>query len=141
MPVIRLVLCVSLLCSLAFAADTSKNIRHIIQEQVPNGFSGSVLVQSKGKVLIDETFGNPGIAKHSSFWIASAAKQFTATAILKCEQDGLLKLSDPISKFFPQAPTDKRDITVEQLLAHTSGFDQSYVSENLHDRDEAVRRM
>jgi CubicO group peptidase (beta-lactamase class C family) len=135
----RLLLLVLSVSTLTFAAaDTSKNIRQLIEQQVANGFTGAVFVQSKGKTLVDNAFG---ASKHSSFWIASAGKQFTATAILKCEQNGLLKLSDPISKFFLQAPADKRNITVEQLLAHTSGFDQSYVSEILHDRDEAVRRM
>jgi CubicO group peptidase (beta-lactamase class C family) len=52
-----------------------------------------------------------------------------------------LSLDDSIDKFFPDAPTDKRAITVRQLLSHTSGLRQSYVSEGVDDRATAVQRM
>src|SRR6185295_1301802 len=30
----------------------------------------------------------------------------------------------PVSKYFPDAPADKKDITIHQLLTHTSGFQE-----------------
>jgi CubicO group peptidase (beta-lactamase class C family) len=36
-------------------------------------------------------------------------------------EQGKLSPSDKIARFFPEAPEDKRDITLHQLLTHTSG--------------------
>jgi len=112
-----------------------------ISAEVPRGFAGSVLVARHDEVLLNEGFGAEKgfpIRADTKFWIASAAKQFTSTAILLCQQKGLLSLEEPISKFFPSAPADKRSITIEQLLTHSSGLPQSYVSESAKDRDAAV---
>jgi CubicO group peptidase (beta-lactamase class C family) len=54
------------------------------------------------------------------FDIASESKQFTATAILMLQRDGLLALSDPIAKYVPGLPSWGQDITLEQLMHHTS---------------------
>src|SRR5262249_44341448 len=77
----------------------------------------------------------------TKFWIASTAKQFTSAAVLWCQQKGLLGLEDHLSKFFPSAPADKRSITIQQLLTHSSGLPQSYVSESAKDRDAAVKAI
>ncbi|MBV8728050.1 MAG: beta-lactamase family protein [Candidatus Eremiobacteraeota bacterium] len=75
------------------------------------------------------------------FWIASTGKQFTSAAVLKCQEMGLVHLDDKLSRFFPAAPIDKQSITLLQLLSHTSGFNQSYASENKSDRAAAVQAM
>jgi len=49
-------------------------------------------------------------------------KSFTAAAILRLRSERRLSFSDPISRFFPHAPDQKRDITVFHLLTHTSGL-------------------
>ena len=38
---------------------------------------------------------------------------------------GKLKLNDPLSSFFKQLPKDKQNITIHQLLTHTSGFTEA----------------
>ena len=38
--------------------------------------------------------------------------------------EGRLSLSDTLGRFFPDAPADKRGITVRQLLNHRAGFPQ-----------------
>ncbi len=52
----------------------------------------------------------------------SIAKQFTATLVMQEVEAGRLQVSDPVSKFFPEAPADKQDITLHQLMTHTSGL-------------------
>ncbi len=55
----------------------------------------------------------------------SMTKQFTAAAIVKLEAMGRLRVSDPISRFLGvgrPVPEDKRAITIEHLLTHTSGL-------------------
>ena len=131
----------------AYPADCQQQrtlLERKLQTEVTNGFSGAVLVTRGQKTILDKAYGaerNVSMRPNTRFWIASAGKQFTSAAVLKCKEKGLLKLDDPISRFFPATPPDKRAITVRQLLAHTSGLGQSYVSEGVADRQTAVDRM
>ncbi len=53
--------------------------------------------------------------------IGSISKQFTAACILLLVEDGKMQLDDPVSRFFPDF-TRSRDVTVRNLLTHTSGY-------------------
>ena len=53
--------------------------------------------------------------------IGSVSKQFTATAILMLAEEGKLSLDDPVSKFVPGL-TRGDEVTIRQLLSHTSGY-------------------
>ena len=52
----------------------------------------------------------------------SMTKQFTAAAILKLEMMGELSVDDPITEHLDGVPRDKREITIAQLLNHSSGL-------------------
>jgi N-acyl-D-amino-acid deacylase len=56
------------------------------------------------------------------FQSGSLGKMFTAAAVMLQVEDGKLALSDPLTKFFPDAPPTWRAITVRHLLTHTSGI-------------------
>jgi CubicO group peptidase (beta-lactamase class C family) len=63
----------------------------------------------------------------------SISKNFTATAIGLAEDRGLLRVSDPILKYFPEY-ADRGDermqrVTVEHLLNQRMGIDQGYLFE------------
>ena len=63
----------------------------------------------------------------TKFRMASHSKLFTATAIMQLREDGKLRLDDPVSKYLPwfkahPAGDDDGQITVEQLLSHSSGM-------------------
>ncbi len=92
-------------------------------------FWGTVLVAKGGDVVFEKGWGTsdregkrPNDAE-TIFELASASKQVAATAILRLEQQKKLKTSDPIMKFFPTAPDDKKVVTLDHLLHHTSGLD------------------
>ncbi|MEZ5891975.1 MAG: serine hydrolase domain-containing protein [Parvularculaceae bacterium] len=93
-----------------------------------NGLSASVLVGEGDRVLLRKSYGlaaeNPEtpMAPDTLVDIGSLAKQFTATLILMEVEAGVLTLDDPVSEFFPDAPADKRDISIHQLLTHSSGL-------------------
>ncbi len=111
---------------------------------VASGFSGTILIASRGAIVLERGYGTiRGVAMDTNtrFWIASTAKQFVSAAVLKCQERGLLSLDDSLGRFFPDVPGDKRGITLRQLLSHTSGLAQSYVSEEQPDRESAVRAM
>ncbi len=56
------------------------------------------------------------------FPLASLSKQFTAAAVLTLANKGKLSLEQALGDIFPEAPQDKRGITIRQLLTHTSGL-------------------
>lgn len=115
----------------AFTQNTNKElfkkIDAYLETSVTNGFSGVVLVSKKGQVILSKGYGwadrKNKIPNSPStvFNIGSVTKQFTASAILKLVEQGKIKTSDKISSYFTQTPIDKRDITIHQLLTHTSG--------------------
>jgi CubicO group peptidase (beta-lactamase class C family) len=57
--------------------------------------------------------------------IGSNSKQLTATAILLLADEGKLSLADPVARFFPDL-TRANEITIRQLLSHTSGYEDYY---------------
>lgn len=56
------------------------------------------------------------------FRIGSITKEFTATAILLLVEEGKVELEDPLSKFLPEYPLPAANVTIRQLLQHTSGI-------------------
>ena len=88
---------------------------------------GVVLVAKKGNILYERAFGMANMElgvpmkKDMVFCIASITKQFTAVAVLNLIEKGKLSLQDTVGKFLPEYPEAMKKITVEQLLAHTSG--------------------
>ncbi|MET0886860.1 MAG: serine hydrolase domain-containing protein [Mycetocola sp.] len=56
------------------------------------------------------------------FNIASVTKQFTATAALMLAEEGKLALSDPVSDYVDGLPPWSDEVTVGDLMTHTSGI-------------------
>lgn len=92
------------------------------------GFVGSILIAKNEEIILHKGYGLANTAKKTPFThetivdIGSLSKQFTATAILYLEQQGLLSIQDPIAEFFTKVPEDKQGITLHHLLTHTSGL-------------------
>ncbi|HGJ66829.1 TPA: DUF3471 domain-containing protein [bacterium] len=92
----------------------------------------SVLVAKDGKIIYQKGFGYADIGNKVPFTIetksriGSITKQFTASAILKLQEEGKLSVNDKLSKFIPDFPRGD-EVTVHQLLTHISGI-QSYTS-------------
>ncbi len=91
-------------------------------------FSGGVLIVQGNETILKKGYGFANREKRLGYTsstlgsIGSITKLFTATAILKLVEQGKLNLSDPLSRFFTAVPSDKKDITIHQLLTHSSGF-------------------
>ncbi len=109
------------------------------------GFSGVVLVQRGGSLLLDRAYTprgrSPSLTTESAFWLASTTKQFTAAAIMKHVDEGKLSVTDTLSHFFRRIPREARDITIDQLLTHTTGIAASDAADGVVDRDAAVRAI
>ncbi len=110
------------------AAEITSKLELCLQQAAVKGWSGSVVVAKSGTVLLEKGYGFADRetkrvqTAETVFSIGSISKQFTAAAIMKLESTGKLRLDDPLSKYFPEAPKDKANITLHQLLTHTAGF-------------------
>lgn len=126
------------------AASSVNAVDAYVRSEAQEGFSGSVLVLRNGLPLLHKGYGTLGsarTAKDTRYWIASVTKQFTSAAILKLRDDGLLNLSDGIGRFFPDAPADKQQVSIQHLLTHKSGLPQAYVADGIGDRSAAVKTI
>ncbi len=87
----------------------------------------SVSVIRDGALLYSKGFGlgdisaNAAATPQSGFRIASVTKQFTAASILLLAEGGLLKVSDPLSRFLPDYPNGAQ-MTLAQMMSHTAGL-------------------
>jgi CubicO group peptidase (beta-lactamase class C family) len=105
-----------------------QNIDRILSRLEKDGMNGVILIRSRDKVLLHKAYGfadrekNRRMKTTTGFDIGSLVKSMTAAGILKLEEQGKLSTADPLSRFFPSAPEDKKNITIAQLLSHTSGM-------------------
>lgn len=135
-----------------------KRIDNLVLEYVKNNsISGaSAIIVHDGKVIYYKGIGYDDADKKipmkrdEIFRIASQTKAITSTAIMMLYEEGKLLLDDPISKYIPEFknPTvldkfnkadttyttvpAKREVTIRDLLTHTSGIDYALIgNENM----------
>lgn len=80
----------------------------------------TVYTRSIGYACINGAEKKP-LDTSTRFRIGSITKMFTAVMILQLVEEGKLKLSDTLAKFFPQIPNADK-INIAQLLSHRSGI-------------------
>ena len=94
-----------------------------------NKAMGSLTISKDGNELYSRAIGYSQIngaekkplTAATKYRIGSVTKMFTASMTFQLIEEGKLKLTDTLSKFFPQIP-NARKITIAQLLAHRSGI-------------------
>jgi CubicO group peptidase (beta-lactamase class C family) len=102
--------------------------------------SASLAVVQSGKIVYLHAYGDARLDPRAPatpsmrYSIGSISKQFTAASILLLQEQGKLSLDDKLSKFLPDL-TRANDVTLRQLLSHTSGYQdywpQDYVMPNM----------
>lgn len=87
-----------------------------------------VLVVRDGAAVVRRCYGLTDLEHGSAntpstnFRLASVSKQFTAASILLLAEDGKLSLDDRARHWLPSLPAAADDVTIRQLLTHTSGL-------------------
>ena len=133
------------------SSERLAQVGRVLREEIEKGkFPGAIaLVARKGRIAYYETFGvrdpetRAPMTRDSIFRIYSMTKPITSVAVMMLQEQGRLVLTDPVSKFLPQLahlqvavekkdPSTgqttvelvpaQRDITIQDLLRHTSGF-------------------
>lgn len=102
-------------------------------------FNGTALVYKNGSVVLEKGYGYQDInnkvpnTPNTIFQIGSITKQFTATVILKFAEESKLTVEDKLTKYFPDYPRGN-EITIAQLLSHTSGIYEYFRNPEYHLR-------
>jgi CubicO group peptidase (beta-lactamase class C family) len=105
-----------------------KLVSQLFERPIKAEYPGAaVLIAQNGKILFEQGYGLANREKKipiipaTTFRIGSVTKQFTAAAILKLQEQGLLSLDDKLSKYIPDFPRGD-EVTLYHLLTHTSGI-------------------
>jgi CubicO group peptidase (beta-lactamase class C family) len=131
------------------SADRLDNIDTLLQEYIEaQRFNGAVAyIARNAKIVYWKSFGvsdkekQTPLAKDAIFRIASQTKAITSVAVMILFEEGRFLLDDPVSQYIPEFanpvvldqynPKDttyttvpaSREITIRDLLTHTSGID------------------
>ncbi|MFK7781513.1 serine hydrolase domain-containing protein [Psychroserpens sp.] len=112
----------------AFRNENRDDLTSIDKKLIAKNFSGVVLVAKNDSILFNKAYGIKNSEENglndinTVFDICSITKQFTAAAILKLSMQDKISVTDNLSKYFDAVPNDKKDITIYQLLTHSSGL-------------------
>ena len=88
----------------------------------------AIAIIKNGKILKEGYYGfanledSTPVTSQSVFEIASMSKQFTCAAILLLQQDGKISVDDLVSRYLDSLPSTWQNITIKQLMNHTSGL-------------------
>jgi CubicO group peptidase (beta-lactamase class C family) len=109
-------------------------------------FSGSILVAREGEVWLSKGTNYADwelkvpISSQTKFRISSITKPFTATLIMMLADQDLIDLDARLCAYLPNCPADWQEITIQNLLNHTSGVPEyttllgaDEVSRDLHN--------
>ena len=103
-------------------AKVNTTIQNLVDK---NKFSGVVLIAEKGKIKYEKANGyieyatQAPLQNSTLFELASVSKQFTAMTIMMLQEKGLLHYDDLVEQYID---IPYKNITIRQLLTHTSGL-------------------
>jgi D-alanyl-D-alanine carboxypeptidase len=88
----------------------------------------AIAVSHNGRVVFEQAFGYADLGEkikltpRHRFRVASHSKCFTAAGIMTLREQGKLRLDDPVGEFVDDLHPDVADLTLNQLLTHSSGI-------------------
>jgi len=124
----------------ASAKEADAYLRGVLSSKRIPGMA--VCVVRGGKIELAAGYGSANLelsvpaSEKTVYEIASLTKPFTATAVMMLVEAGKIALDDRLPKYFPGAPSNWADITVEQLLRHTSGFGDFFSIPELRSKSD-----
>jgi CubicO group peptidase (beta-lactamase class C family) len=131
-----------------FSAERLKRLDNNLKSWVDKGWmnGAAALIIRNGKIVYHKSFGyndlgtKTPLAKDGIFRIASQTKAITSVAVMMLYEEGKFLLDDAVSKYIPAfekatlldkfnekdssytTVPAKRDVTIRDLLTHTSGI-------------------
>lgn len=92
-------------------------------------------ITKNGKIIKAKSYGIANIEdsikvdNQTTFAINSMTKSFTGVAIMQLMEEGKVSLEKPISTYLDNLPDDWKNISIKELLTHTSGIPDMMNSE------------
>lgn len=125
----KFIILLSLLFFTISVKSQSDLFRNILEDYFESESTGGTAIVTKGgEVIYRDAIGKANVEldvdmepKHI-LRLGSITKQFTAVAILQLAEAGKLDLDANFSEYLPNYPLGDREVTVSQLLNHTSGI-------------------
>lgn len=113
----------------ALSTEISTKVDHAAQQVLADTGvpSASVAIVKNGQIAYVHAYGNARLnptvpaRPEMAYSVGSISKQFTSTAMLMLAEQGKLSLDDNVAKFLPSL-TRANEITIRELLSHTSGY-------------------
>lgn len=115
-----------------------KNTEILLSQKRASGEmeSYAILVNVDGD---EHLLTSPDVDKDTYFDVASTGKILVTTQLaLKAIDEGKLALTDTLEKYFNDVPEGKKNITVKQLLTHTSGIIRRLIPKEICARNNDV---
>jgi len=111
------------------SADVRAQIDNTVSDTLSSSgaASASIAIVNNNQIAYPHAYRDARVAPPTParpemrYSIGSISKQFTATAILMLAEEGKLSLDDPVSRYVPNL-TRGDEVTIRQLLSHTSGY-------------------
>ncbi len=95
----------------------------------------AITVIRDGKILVSKDYGIANLEHKISFTHKSpvrlgysGGREFVCAGLAMMEADGLLRFDDKVRKYFPKLPAWSANVTIQDLLNHSSGFDDEWAT-------------
>lgn len=108
--------------------DLARKIDEYLTRLEGVGYSGAAAVTQNGSPVLVKGYGVLDPASKTPvnlctvFPVGSVTKPFTGSAAALLIERGVISPDDKLTKYLEGVPKDKRDITVHQILSHSSGL-------------------
>jgi CubicO group peptidase (beta-lactamase class C family) len=114
----------------AHASDLPAVNAYVQRQVKAHRFSGTVLVAVNDRVVFQRAYGYANVELHvantlqTRFRIFSMTKQFIAAAIMTLAQQGKIDVTAPVSRYVEHWPAGWANVTIAEMLNHSSGIPQ-----------------
>ena len=123
-------LCLILAESTATSATPTPVISYTAAEAAKRGLNGTILIRRDGQQgwrqsfgIAERAFGVP-MRSDTRLRVASITKLFTSAMVMQLAEEGRLNVGQPVGAYLSELKGEARNVTLHQLLNHTSGIEQ-----------------
>ena len=137
----------TLMLLLAAPATRADSVDEYLKAQMErNHIPGlAVAIIRDGRMIKLQGYGQANLEWNSlatantPFQLASSTKPITGTALMLLVQEGKIALDDKIAKYLPDAPVAWQNITVRNLVTHSSGLKDDLGQQTIVTVEDAVK--
>jgi CubicO group peptidase (beta-lactamase class C family) len=137
----------TLMLLLAAPATRADSVDEYLKAQMErNHIPGlAVAIIRDGRMIKLQGYGQANLEWNSlatantAFQLASSTKPMTGTALMLLVQEGKIALDDKIAKYLPDAPAAWQNITVRNLVTHSSGLKDDLGQQKIVTVEDAVK--